>query len=92
MPSANERPGGEARGVVVGKFQQTDPITTTQAPAIPIQPLVTKDDLEAILRVDKRTIDRMRSSGKLPKPDVMISRFPRWRVETIRGWLERGGK
>ena len=45
------------------------------------------------LACDVRTVDRMRSSGRLPKPDLIVGRrSPRWRAATIRAWIESGGK
>ncbi len=70
---------------------KTDPSTSPQPVAIAITPLVTKDDFAAILQIDKRTFDRMRSAGKLPKPDLTIGRFPRWKASTIAELIERGG-
>jgi predicted DNA-binding transcriptional regulator AlpA len=49
-------------------------------------------DLETAIGVDERTIQRWRSSGKFPKPDIAIGRTLLWRVETINAWLERGGR
>lgn len=48
-------------------------------------------DLAAALGVSRRTLERERSAGRLPKPDLHIGRAPLWRVETIREWLARGG-
>jgi hypothetical protein len=49
------------------------------------------DDLAEYLRVSRRTAERMRSSGALPKADLHIGkkRMPRWRPETIRNWVAR---
>jgi predicted DNA-binding transcriptional regulator AlpA len=48
-------------------------------------------DLETAIGVDERTIQRWRSSGRFPKPDIAIGRTLLWRTETIRDWLARGG-
>ena len=61
--------------------------------AVAIKPLIRISDLERWLACDRRTIERMRASGKLPKPDLLIARHsPRWRVSTIQAWIDRGGK
>jgi excisionase family DNA binding protein len=61
------------------------------APAIP--PLLSIEDLCTTLNCSRPTIERMRSAGKLPKADVYVGRrLPRWRVETIRRWIEGGSK
>jgi hypothetical protein len=58
-----------------------------------IEPLALRpQDLAAAIGVDERTIQRWRSSGRFPPPDIKHSRTLLWRVETIRQWLERGGR
>jgi len=58
-----------------------------------IEPLIRIADLTRWLSCDVRTVDRMRSSGRLPKPDVIVGRrSPRWRVETICDWINSNGK
>jgi hypothetical protein len=91
MNSINERHGFAARGALDG---QTTPceLTTPRGPIANFEPLVTKADLERILQVDSRTIDRMRSAGRLPKADLYLARMPRWNAETIRRWIEGGCK
>lgn len=61
-------------------------------PAASIEPMLTLDGLARVLSCDRRTIERMRAAGKLPRADLIIGRrSPRWRPQTIRDWLERGG-
>ncbi|MGO9810707.1 MAG: helix-turn-helix transcriptional regulator [Isosphaeraceae bacterium] len=61
--------------------------------AAAIDPLLRINDLERWLACDRRTIERMRASGKLPKPDLLIGRrSPRWLASTIQAWIERGGR
>jgi excisionase family DNA binding protein len=55
-------------------------------------PLLSVDDLARILNASRRTIERLRSAGKLPKPDLLIGKMPRWRHETVRDWIEGGGR
>jgi len=50
------------------------------------------DDLAALLNCSRRLVERMRCSGKLPRPDLKIGKMPRWKAETIRRWIEAGGK
>jgi predicted DNA-binding transcriptional regulator AlpA len=58
-----------------------------------IEPLLRVVDLERVLNCDRRTIERMRSSARLPKPDLYVGRrSPRWRADTIRAWIASGGK
>lgn len=49
------------------------------------------DELSRALGVSRRTLERERAAGRLPKPDLQIGRMPLWRCETIRRWIERGG-
>ncbi len=56
------------------------------------EPMLGIDDLAALLSCSRRLIDRLRSAGKVPKPDIQIGRMPRWKAATIRAWIERGGK
>ena len=63
-----------------------------QAPP-PVERLTLRlDELAQALGVHRRTLDRERSAGRLPKPDLHIGKCPLWRVGTIRDWLGRGGK
>ncbi len=57
-----------------------------------IEPLLHIDDLAALLSCSRRLVERMRSAGKLPKPDIHVGKCPRWKPATIRAWIERGGK
>ena len=57
-----------------------------------IEPMLGIDDLAAILSCSRRHVERMRSGGKVPKPDIKIGRMSRWKAATIRAWIERGGK
>ena len=72
------------------------PEAASEAAGTPAKPAVDRlalrpKDLETALGVDERTIQRWRSAGKFPKPDVRIGRALLWRVETIQDWLARGG-
>jgi predicted DNA-binding transcriptional regulator AlpA len=49
------------------------------------------DELAAALGVSRRAVERERSAGRFPRPDLTIGRMPLWRPETIRRWLEEGG-
>jgi predicted DNA-binding transcriptional regulator AlpA len=44
------------------------------------------------LGISERALDRERSAGRFPRPDLVIGRMPLWRPETIRRWVEGGGK
>jgi hypothetical protein len=60
-------------------------------PADAIEPLLSNEDLTRILNASRRTIERMRAAGRLPRPDLRIGKMPRWLPGTIRRWLAEGG-
>ena len=72
MQDENDHPGPGIRGVVGGHIQPCQP-TTSPGLIASIEPLATKADLGRILQIDSRTIDRMRSSGKMPAPTSLSS-------------------
>lgn len=45
-----------------------------------------EDDLAALLRESRRTIERRRRAGELPEP-LPISGRPRWAREVVIAWL-----
>ena len=57
-----------------------------------MEPLLSIDDLTVILNCSRRLVERMRSAGKVPPPDLHVGRMPRWKPETVRRWMEAGGK
>jgi hypothetical protein len=50
--------------------------------------MVRLGDLPGLTRLGRRTIERLRSAGRLPRPDVRLGRTPLWKVETIRQWID----
>jgi predicted DNA-binding transcriptional regulator AlpA len=54
--------------------------------------LLRLDEVAAALGVSRRAIERLRSAGRFPRPDLRIGRMPLWTPETIRRWVERGGR
>lgn len=65
---------------------------SVSAPGAPtaIEPLMGVADLARVLNVSRRSVERLRSSGKLPRPDLHAGKLPRWRPETIRRWINGG--
>jgi len=66
----------------------TDNISSSQDRTVRLQPLLTVEDLEQLLRVHRRTIARMCKRGELPRP-LKIGGGNRWRVEAIEEALDR---
>ncbi len=55
-----------------------------------LEPLMTTEDLEQLLRVDKRTLQRMWKRGELPMP-LKVGGSNRWRPSEIADMLGRLG-
>jgi len=88
MTSAPRR---QARGEDQSPVKQADSTESVNAGHV-IESLLSIDDLARILLCSRRLVERMRSAGKIPKPDIRIGKMPRWRAETIREWIESGGR
>ena len=48
-------------------------------------------ELAHALGISRRTLERERSAGRFPAPDLAIGKAPLWKPETIRAWIEGGG-
>ena len=48
----------------------------------PLEPLLTVEDLERLLRVDRHTIRRLWKRGQLPAP-IKVGGSHRWRVRDL---------
>jgi predicted DNA-binding transcriptional regulator AlpA len=74
----------------MAEIETKNKATPGARPGLPVdlEPLVSIDDLTAMLQCSRRLVDRLRAAGKLPAPDVMLGPRPRWRAATIRGWLD----
>lgn len=61
---------------------------TMPAQAAPaLEPLLSVVEIAKLINCHRRTIERERSAGRFPKPDLHIGNRPRWRPETIRVWI-----
>jgi predicted DNA-binding transcriptional regulator AlpA len=61
--------------------------------AADIEPLLRMADLARVLNCSRRVVERMRSAGRLPAPDLYVgNRSPRWKPATLREWIEKGGR
>jgi hypothetical protein len=56
-----------------------------------IEPAFAIDDWRRVLACSRRAVERLRSAGKLPRPDFKVGRCPRWHAATVRAWLAGGG-
>jgi predicted DNA-binding transcriptional regulator AlpA len=50
------------------------------------------DEIAKALGVSRSAIERERRAGRFPRPDLTIGRMPLWRPETVRRWVEEGGR
>ena len=68
-------------------------MTTLQTPPEPsgVERLALRlDEVAEALGISRRAVERERSAGRFPKPDIIVGRMPLWRPETIRGWIGGG--
>jgi predicted DNA-binding transcriptional regulator AlpA len=49
------------------------------------------DEVAKALGVSRRLIERERSAGRFPRPDLTIGRAPLWTRETLVRWISGGG-
>jgi predicted DNA-binding transcriptional regulator AlpA len=90
MHGASERPRLGTVGAAVDQSRTLNLIANPSLAAT-IEPLGTIESWSLALVVSVPTIERLRRAGKIPPPDVMIGRLPRWKPSTIRAWIESGG-
>jgi hypothetical protein len=58
-----------------------------------IEPMALRiEEVAAALGLSRRAIERERAGGRFVKPDLTIGKMPLWRVETVRAFLEGGGR
>ncbi len=48
------------------------------------------DEVAEAIGVSRRVLERERSAGRMPKPDLRIGKMPLWCPETIRQWIKEG--
>ena len=51
--------------------------------------LISAEELAKLMHVSERTLWRLLSAGKVPKP-VRIGRNTRWKLAEVTDWIERG--
>ncbi len=67
--------------------------STALTPAADLEPSLRTSDLEKVLSCSRRQVQRMRSGGRLPAPDLHVGRrSPRWSAETVRCGIGKGGR
>ena len=73
---------------------EPSPAPQSARPTVPLRDRLTWgiDDLSALTGLSRRTLERERSAGRFPKPDLYVGKRPMWRPETIRRWIEAGSE
>ena len=65
----------------------------SETPKAPIERLAYRlDEVAESLGVSRRTLERERSAGRFPRPDLQVGKIPLWRPQTIRAWIGEGGR
>jgi excisionase family DNA binding protein len=64
----------------------TNPPTPTEQPAH----LIDVQEVARRLGISDRTVWRLNSAGKLPKPITIGQKSKRWRADEIAAWVEAG--
>src|SRR5262249_11541209 len=94
-PPRGRRQGGGVMTRPVLPDATASPVDSddTSRRVVPIHDRLTwgLDDLEALTGLSRRTLERERSAGRLPRPDLRVGRRVLWKPATILAWLERGG-
>jgi predicted DNA-binding transcriptional regulator AlpA len=75
---------------MIAAIQPDDASTNGRAPVERLTYRI--DELAAALGISRRTLERERSAGRFPKPDLAMGKMPLWRVDSVRDWLARGGR
>jgi predicted DNA-binding transcriptional regulator AlpA len=61
-------------------------------PHHPVERLALRlSEVAQALGISRRSLERERSAGRFPPPDLHIGKAPLWRPETLKSWVERGG-
>jgi predicted DNA-binding transcriptional regulator AlpA len=66
------------------------PAPPTASPVVP-RIALRLDEVARSLGVSRRAIERERSAGRFPRPDLNIGKMPLWTPATVRAWAEGGG-
>ena len=86
-------PAGDPHVVLLERIARSldDVARRLAEPAVP-RMLLRLEDLVDAIGLDRRSIQRERAAGRFPPPDVQPGRRPLWRPETVRAWIEAGGR
>jgi predicted DNA-binding transcriptional regulator AlpA len=71
---------------------QADPRRSPVPPTVAERLALRLDEVARTFGVSRRSIERERSAGRFPRPDLTIGRMPLWRPETLARWVEGSGQ
>ena len=85
--------GHKSPAVASGPLRLADPTDRQPEAASPaVERLAYRlDEVAAALGVSRRLIERERSAGRFPQPDLTIGRAPLWTRKTLVRWIAGGG-
>jgi hypothetical protein len=72
-------------------MQSTSESSSPSQESLPAKLVFSLSDVARVLSVCRRTIERERSAGRFPKPDLHIGKRPLWSRETIHAFVSGGG-
>jgi hypothetical protein len=49
-------------------------------------------ELAKLLKISRRSFERSRVAGEIPKPDKVLGTMPLWTWKSIEKWLEEEGR
>ena len=72
----------------------TQPDSAGMPPAsLPVERLTFRlGEVARSLGVSRRTLERERSAGRFPRPDLTMGKAPLWTRETLVRWIAEGGR
>ena len=53
-----------------------------------LEPSATINDWAALLVCSRRQVEKMRVADQLPPPDFFVGKMPRWKVATVKAWID----
>ena len=75
-----------------GPLRLAAPDRQPEAPGPAVERLAYRlNEVAKALGVSRRLIERERSAGRFPRPDLTIGRAPLWTRETLARWIAGGG-
>lgn len=64
------------------------PLASDSAKTPAVSPMLSPADLARWLSISRRSLDRLRSQGRLPLPDIHVGKIVRWRFETVNRYFD----